>query len=370
MKKKILTFLCFIFMTFGMFTGCSGFVDDESLVITNITTQVLEDGRTMVVITYEDEEVQPAIFYIPKGEDGIQGVQGDGIKEITYELNDNGDYVLKVTFTNPEIDPVEFIVKNGVSISGIETFVNEKDGETYFVIKYSNGTSSEPMMIPKGEDGKNGKDGSTIIAYTNTINDDGSVTLSFYFSTGEMYTCDIPAPQKGETGRGIKAIISSEDEENYYLTIEYTDDSEPETFSFAKPTPNTWHRGEGTPGTSIGKDGDYYFDIKSNDIYTKIDGAWFLIIDFEDSETLCTVTFDLNSDDAFFPEGFGYSKYYTIPKGSNFASCGTAVPIPVRNGYVFNGWYTTQSPSVVNGSFNDLTTVASNLKLYANWIEK
>ena len=81
MKKKILTFLCFIFMTFGMFTGCSGFIaEDESLIITSITSEVLEDGRTMVVITYADEEIQPAIFYIPKGETGEQGEEGNGIK--------------------------------------------------------------------------------------------------------------------------------------------------------------------------------------------------------------------------------------------------------------------------------------------------
>ena len=73
MKKKIFTFLCFIFMTFGMFTGCGGFIDDESLVITSITTELLEDGRTMVVITYDDEDTKPLIFYIPKGDEGVQG---------------------------------------------------------------------------------------------------------------------------------------------------------------------------------------------------------------------------------------------------------------------------------------------------------
>ena len=62
MKKKIFTFLCFIFMTFGLMTGCGGFVDDESLVITSITTELLEDGRTMVVITYDDEELKPSIL--------------------------------------------------------------------------------------------------------------------------------------------------------------------------------------------------------------------------------------------------------------------------------------------------------------------
>ena len=83
-------------MIFGMFTGCSGFVvEDESLIITSITSQVLDDGRTMVVITYADEEIAPAIFYLPKGDTGEQGEEGNGIKEITHELDERTNNLQK-----------------------------------------------------------------------------------------------------------------------------------------------------------------------------------------------------------------------------------------------------------------------------------
>lgn len=365
MKKKILTFLCFIFMTFGMFTGCSGFVmDDESLIITSITSEVLEDGRTMVVITYADEEIQPAIFYILKGETGEQGEEGNGIKEITHELDERTNTItVTITFTDPSIDPVTFELSNGVSIKSLEEIVDEETGEVSFVLHYTDGTSSEPISVPKGE---NGKDGSMIVAYRQTVNEDGSVTLQFAFSTGEVYTCDIPAPQKGEDGRGIVAIVGTTDELYYYVTFTYNDETT-ETIKFDKPVPNTWHTGIGTPSNSLGNNGDFYFDTSRKDIYTKMDGEWIKIVDFEDSETKYTVEFDLNSEDASFPDGYGYSNYYLIKSGYNFASSGYLVPIPVRIGYTFEGWYTTPNPTVVNGAFTDLTHVSSDMKLFAKW---
>lgn len=367
MKKKILTFLCFIFMVFGMFTGCSGFVvEDESLIITSINSQVLDDGRTMVIITYADEEIEPAIFYIPKGDTGIQGEEGNGIKEITHELDERTNKItVTITFTDPSIDPVVFTLENGVSIKSLEEIVNEETGEVAFIIHYTNGTSSEPITVPKGKDGKNG---SMIIGYEQTVNDDGSVTLLFIFSTGETYTCDIPAPQKGDQGRGIVAIVGTTDEVYYYVTFMYSDDTS-ETIKFDKPVPSTWLAGAGTPSSSLGKDGDFYFDTSRKDIYSKINGEWVRIIDFDDSETKFTVEFNLNAEDAFLPEGYGYSNYYSISSGENFAASGTLVPIPQRIGYTFEGWYTTPNPTVVNGKFTDLTPVMSNMKLYAKWVE-
>lgn len=367
MKKKILTFLCFIFMVFGMFTGCSGFVvEDESLIITSINSQVLDDGRTMVIITYADEEIEPAIFYIPKGDTGIQGEEGNGIKEITHELDERTNKItVTITFTDPSIDPVVFTLENGVSIKSLEEIVNEETGEVAFIIHYTNGTSSEPITVPKGKDGKNG---SMIIGYEQTVNDDGSVTLLFIFSTGETYTCDIPAPQKGDQGRGIVAIVGTTDELYYYVTFTFNDETT-ETIKFDKPVPATWHTGAGTPSSSLGNNGDFYFDTSRKDIYSKINGEWVRIIDFDDSETKFTVEFNLNAEDAFLPEGYGYSNYYSISSGENFAASGTLVPIPQRIGYTFEGWYTTPNPTVVNGKFTDLTPVMSNMKLYAKWVE-
>ena len=370
MKKKILTFFCFIFMIFGMFTGCSGFVvEDESLIITSITSQVLDDGRTMVVITYADEEIAPAIFYIPQGEEGIQGEEGNGIKEITHELDERTNTItVTITFTDPSIDPVVFTLENGVSIKSLEEVVDE-DGNVSFILHFSNGTSSEPISIPRGKDGK---DGSMIVGYEQMLNEDGSVTLLFLFSTGEIYRCDIPAPQKGEDGRSIIAIVGTTDELYYYVTFTFNDDTT-ETIKFDKPVPNTWHSGyEGRPGDSFGKDGDFYFDLANNDVYYKSNGRWDLIIDFEsnnDSETW-KVNFNLNGEGARLIGGHNYKLSYDITKGSNFACDKKPVPIAEREGYTFGGWYTTPTePTIVNGAFTDLTTVNSNLELYAYWIE-
>ena len=361
MKKKILTFFCFIFMVFGMFTGCSGFVvQDESLIITSITSQVLEDGRTMVVITYADEEVEPAIFYLPKGDTGEQGEEGNGIKEITHEYDERTNTIIvTITFTDPTMAPVTYTLKNGVTIKSLEEIVDD-NGNVSFVIHFSNGTSSEPISVPKGEDG------SKIVGYRQVINEDGSVTLQFAFSTGEIYTCDIPAPQKGEDGRSIIAIVGTTDELYYYVTFTFSDDTT-ETVKFEKPIPSTWLTGTGTPSSSLGNDGDFYFDTSRKDIYTKVDGSWVKLVDFEDTETKFTVEFDLNAEDAIFPDGYEYSNYYSILAGENFVSSGYLVPIPVRTGYTFEGWYTTPNPTVVNGAFTDLTPVSSDMKLYAKW---
>lgn len=362
MKKKILTFLCFIFMTFGLFTGCSGFIaEDEPLTIANITSQILDDGTTQVTIIYTDEEIPPVVFYIPKGDDGEKGEKGNGIKEISHELDEfRNVVVVTITFTDPALEPVVFELENGSSIRSLEEVVDE-NGNVSFILHFTDGTSSDPISVP------NGKDGSMIVGYEQTINEDGSVTLMFFFSTGEIYTCDIPAPQKGEDGRGIVAIVGTTDELYYYVTFTFNDETT-ETIKFDKPVPNTWLTGAGIPGSLLGNNGDFYFDTSRKDIYYKVEGEWIKIVDFEDSETKYTVEFDLNAEDAYLPDGYGYSNYYLIKAGENFASSGTLVPIPVRNGYAFEGWYTSSNPTIVNGTFNDLTPVMSNMKLYAKWI--
>lgn len=371
MKKKIFTFLCFIFMSFGMFTGCSGFVvDDESLYISNITSQVLEDGTTMVTIIYTDDEIEPVVFYIPKGQTGETGQSGNGIKEISYIVNETTGYLeVTITFTDPSMEPVEYILKNGNSIKELEQIVDEETGEVSFVLHFTDGTSSEPISVPSGKDGK---DGSLIIGYEQVINDDGSATLMFIFSTGDIYTCEIPAPQKGDDGRGILAIVGTSDEEYYYLTIQYSDDTS-ETIQFDKPVPNTWYSGyEGRPADSYGNNGDYFFDLANNDIYHKMNNKWELIIDLEsnsDSETW-KVTFNLNGEGAKLVSGHNYKLSYDIKKGSNFASDKVNVPIAEREGYAFGGWYTTSTePTIVHGAFTDLTTVNNDLELYAYWIK-
>lgn len=364
MKKKIITLLSFIILSFSMLTGCGSFIEDGSIEIAGINSQILDDGRTMVVITYTDEEVSPTIFYIPKGETGEDGEQGNGIKSITYATNDlYGTVDIVITFTDSSMEPVKLTLTNGVSIKSIEEVKDEDGNNIGFIIHYTDGTSSNQIDIPQGQQGT---DGVGISYYRQITNDDGSSKIIFQFTDGRIFECTIPAPERGKDGRGIEAIIGTEDEEYYYVTFKYNDGSEDETLQFNKPSsPVEWDSGDGVPGNSFGEEGDFYFDTYGKAIYKKIDGVWVLIIDFESP---CVVTFNLNAPDAYFPEGFGYSSTYVINSGHCFYSSNKQVPIPLRTGYIFKGWYTTENtPSVVHGAFTDLTTVKSNMTLYASW---
>ncbi len=366
MKKKILTFLTFIFISFSMLTGCGSLMGEESLVIESLTTELLSDGRTKIIITYTDETIAPVTFYIPKGDTGEQGEKGDGIKKITHSQDPiSGNVTVTIELTNGE-EPVTYTLTNGVSVSNIETRVDEKTGTTYMKVNYSDGTSSEEIAIPKGQDGKG------IIGYTQVPNEeDGSSTLVIMFSDNTSYDVKIPAPERGEQGRGILAIVSNEDENYYYVTFYYTDETE-ETIYFSKPEkPNEWYYGASNPANTLGKDGDFYYNTETKTIFHNENGTWVEVFSYEDTLVTCEVKFYLNGVDAVIPAIYNQNLTYQIQKGTNFASHNYPVPIPIARDpqYVFNGWYTEpDNITIVNGSFNDLTTVSTDMKLYANWI--
>ena len=372
MKNKIIAFLCSLFMIFSI-SSCS-FTADETLEISTLTTKLLDDGTTMVMITYTDETVEPTIFYIPKGDEGEKGETGNGIKEVLYEYDENGDYIVTIKFTDETVEPLVFNLKNGISIEGVTTTTDEETGKVYMTVNFSNGTSSETIELPRGE---KGKDGSVIVNYGVTPNEEtGGQTLFFIFSTGEIVNVEIPAPQKGEDGRGIAAIVGYEDDNLYYITFYFTDDSEPETVEFTKPQqPNTWltiSSGKG-PDSSLGKNGDYCYDTVANAIYHKDGGSWVLLVDFDDVETTHTVKFDVNADDAYLVDGFGFSSSYELTRGSTFYAytkdTGRLMPVAARPGYKFIGWYSSSELTVNSGQFTDLTPIYSDMTLYAQWSE-
>lgn len=370
MKNKIIAFLCSIFMIFSI-SGCS-FTADETLEISTLTTKLLDDGTTMVMITYTDETLEPLVFYIPKGDEGEKGETGNGIKEIKEEVDPKtGDVILTIYFTDEEMEPISYTLKNGVSITNITT--EEVEGKTYLTVHYSDGTDSEPFEIPKGD---KGEDGRGIIFYEKIDNEDGSTSLRFVFSDETEMTVEIPAPEKGEDGRGIAGIVGYEDGNLYYITFYFTDDSEPQTIEFSKPAaPNTWltiSSGKG-PDSSLGKNGDYCYDTVANAIYHKDGGSWILLVDFDDVETTHTVKFDVNADDAYLVDGFGFSSSYELTRGSTFYAytkeTGRLMPVAARPGYKFIGWYSSSELTVNSGKFTDLTPIYSDMTLYAQWSE-
>ena len=364
MKKflKALLFASILTVSSTQLVGCGMFFSDPNSgsLISKIEAITLENGDTKIVITYEDEYKDPVEFVVPKGKDGVVG---NGIKEITSSLSEDGKHTLiNIEFTDEDYSDKVFEVKNGVSIKKVESFVDEKTGEYMLKVIFTDDTESEPFEMPRGQDG-NG-----IIGFDPVVNEDGSQKLTFHFSQSEDVVVDIPAPSDG---RGIKQIVSSESDTEYFITIIYTDDTE-EPLTFAKPVPTTWHNGSGEPEFDKGNVGDYYLDIVHNDIYYKDVTGWSLKIDFDSDEEPHKVTFNLNdSDEAKASMPVGYDDYtYEVKNGTYFSSSsngGKPIPSPTRNGYKFIGWYTSTVITPTTAQFNELTPVFDDITLYARW---
>lgn len=370
MKKSLLIALVCLLTVF--LTGCGAFFGgDESILIEKIEYKYIEEeSLTRVTVTYLNEDKLPDVFDIPNGVPGLQGpvgADGNGIASIEYEYNEEGTATeIKVTYSNEELEPTIFEIPHGRSISGVRSETDRATGNTIMYLEYSDGTESDQIVIRKGVDGN------SIIGYNQVINEDLSVTLTFQCSQSDDVVITIPAPQKGDTGRGIDSMIASETDTEYLILVKFTDETE-ETLSFKKPTePATWLTGFNPPVSSDGKVGDYYYDTTNNTIYHKVDeeNGWTEILDLNGTKETFTIKFNLNDDDggptAYMPQSSFSS--YKLQYGQCFGtSIYKVVPIPTRAGYTFVGWYLTPVVSPVNGTFTDMTAVFSDMTLYACW---
>lgn len=362
--KKFLC-ICSLLLSFLLILGCASFVgnDDEVLQISDIKSQLLDNGDILITISYLDESQKPTTFTVPKGKQGETGI---GIKEVlTSEKNDGNTKVITIVYTDSLIQPTVVELNNGLSILNIQTVFDDVTNNTSMILEYSDGTVSEPIILPKGD---NGKDGLGIVEIKQRVNRDFSVTLTIVMSNEEEVQVTIPAPQKGEDGLGIKDIVSVPNGDKYIMTITYTDDTVKE-LEFARP--NKWFSEMSIPSSDDGINGDLWYDLAHNVIYVKQNNKWNKIIDLSitTSQTY-TIRFELNDSNdepASLPVGSLFT--YEIVSGHYFKDSGYDIPIPTRNGYSFKGWYTVKVPTVVNGAFTDLTPVFSDLILFAIWEE-
>ena len=358
--------LSFLLISSASLTSCFGF-GEEALQINTITTVTLENGDIQVIITYTDEDVKPTTFVVPKGTAGEDGKDGNGIKEITYsQSEDKQNTIVNIAFTQQGVNPVDVIVPNGVSVTGIDQSFDEETQMTTLIVNFSDGTKSDPILIPKGE---KGEDGISVLGIEKKVNRDLSVTLTFMLSSGEETIVTIPAPEKGEDGRGIKEIISIPNGDKYVMTIVFDDDTTQE-LEFARP--NRWFSESSEPTRNDGIDGDLWYDTAHQIIYIKQNGRWIVTMNFNDVvDYTYTIKFELNDNNenpANMP--IGTLIEYEIDVDSNFYSSGYTIPVPTREGYEFAGWYTVKVPNkLINGMFTDLTPVISDMTLYASWIE-
>ncbi len=366
MKKKILLLILVLFTSF-MINGCGGsFFEEESLQLVGMTSIQQPDGSTILRIEYNDSTKNIEIP-IPRG------TQGNGISSIVTNKDDN-DIITSVTinYTDKSMTPAIFEVRDGVSINGVITETNEETGEVYLVVLFNDGTKSEPFLLPKGD---KGEDGNGFTGFESETLEDGSQIYYFHFSKSEDVVVNIPAPIKGEDGLGIQSIVGTEEDGLYVIKVTYSDGTEAEPIYFNKPKdPNTWHKGSGAPESTLGKQGDYYFDITGKIIYGKEAYGWAQIITFNQSVESLFIDFYLNDDDsdvkAIMPadlSGVVRTKYLVL-KNTFFKDNGWGpIPTPVRAGYIFKGWCTSPRVTATSGMFTDLTPILSDLELYAIW---
>lgn len=368
MKNKFLTFLLILMFMFGL-SSC-GFVVEEEIQISSISTKLLEDGQTMIVITYVDDVQDPTIFYLPKGQDGVAGV---GIVDIKYNLSEDKNST-DVIITMSDDTTQTVTVNNGISIVGTKRVLDENDGKYYLVMEFSDGSESKVEL----EKGEAGDDGLSIVDFAteDVLDDNGNLiekilTFTFSNNAGNEYSTTVNIPiVKGEAGRGITATSQRYDKQtNSYVLVVYYSDGTSEDIPIELPNITQWYSYYGSP-YDIGKEGDYFFDTRNKIIYNRqADGSWTPVVSLSSSNQYCTVTFDLNDTDntAYFEKDDfpnGGNQLLTIKNGTIASDL---LPNPEKPGYRFAGWYTVTNPSINNGNFTDLTPVTANITLYAKW---
>lgn len=340
--------------------SCSSFFQEDSVLIKDVKTEVLEDGSTQITISYYNEDREDTVIVLPKGQEGTVGKDGVGIKDVLTEPQEDGTTKVTITFTDDEEPAKEFIIPTGVSVSSIS--YEEIEGEPFMVVHYSNGVDSEPIPLVKGPQG-NG-----ITSYEVVENEDGSISIRFEFSESDPIDIMIPAPKKGDS---IVYAYGYEDGDNYVLMFMLTDGTYLEPVTLPKPQAGTqWLSGVGSPSGREGNIGDFYFDTANNVIYQKRSAtSWTRVVSLgngQESREDITIRFDLNANGDPTARMSGFDSY-TIKAYSTFSSSGYAIPIPVRDSFDFAGWYTKREITATAGKLDDLTVLVQDATFYAIW---
>lgn len=116
--------------------------------IQSVDVSLDEDGNSVLIFTYTDNTESEPIT-IPKGKDGTDGV---GIKDVTYELNEEtGNYDITISYTDDREPTVVSIPssKDGLGIKSIEYSDMQSDDSNYgLIVTYTDNTAAV-IRIPR-----------------------------------------------------------------------------------------------------------------------------------------------------------------------------------------------------------------------------
>ena len=361
MNRRLLKGLSLL-MGLSALTGlssCSFFTDpDSGVTIKTVETTTRGDGSVQVKIIYDNENKEPTVFVLPAA---------TGIDEITSAKEKNG--AITITFKTTDGKSESFTIPAVKSIDYIEPTYNE-DGSITLTIVYTDGTKDKNQIAlskgDKGDPGEDGKDGKGIKSIETQGQPDGSMKLMITY-TDDTTDDSIIVPR----GTYILSVdYSTDDQGNTKVSFSFSDGTSQE---FVLKRQSGWIAGEGAPKPAQGQPGDFYYDQDANAIYFYYeDKGWSLLLNLTTStNTPYTVTFELNADeDGSATLLYDAPKSYRIKGGHTFYSDSLSVPMAERNGYTFEGWYTDKIVTPVMGAFTNLTSVWSDMTLYAHWISK
>ena len=311
------------------FTITNG-IDGEDGVGIKTIAKTSTDGLTDIyTITYTDETF--TTFTVTNGKDGQDGKNGNGIKSISKTSTDGLTDTYTITLTDGST--TTFTITNGKNGQdgvdgedgvGIKLIVKTAtDGliDTYTITYTDNSTSNFSIT--------NGQNGVSIVSVYKTKTEGNVDTYTITFSDGSESYFTITNGQNGtdgEDGRGILTIAktSSEGLVDIY-TITYSDG----TYSTFTVTNGE----DGIDGVD-GEDGLSAYEIYISYFpeYNKSEKEWIIDLINGNLQTVepktYTVTFDSNGgSDVPSQSGIIYAGKATKPED------------PVKNGYIFDGWW-------------------------------
>lgn len=360
-KSKLLFLLglsCFI----GPLSSCSAFFGGDEYTITDTQVTTDENGNTIVTITFSGEDIAPLTFTIPQ--------QAISIDSVTSNLNnDNVTLTIKYTDSSKDDTVITIPVVKGDTGKGIENVEvgSDAEGNTTIVFAYSDGTKSDLITIPKGIDGKDGT-GIQNITVNKTSTGVNEVVITF--------TDDTIKPLKFPINDGISIVDFYYDEatstDDFYKIIIIFSDNSTRELELPRPQVSNWLSGTTIPSNNLGKKGDFYVNLLTGDVYTKLDGeSWSYLFSIKgsggatQSETY-NVVFNLRDDEYTSELNPGSQTLVRVEEGETISL--ENIPVPIKDGYIFDGWYAGEDESNPNvGKFTNLTVVTSNLDLYARW---
>ncbi|MDY2914270.1 MAG: InlB B-repeat-containing protein [Candidatus Enteromonas sp.] len=365
MKKGALLLLTASLMS------CGGkfFGGEDEVAISDVAAYVDNmTGATIITITFTDEEKAPLVFTIPQG---VAGRDGVSISEVTSTVSEDGKSVtLHIVFSDTNYPPVDIQIPiiEGKGISDIQVGENEQ-GDVTMDIHYTDGTSTGPIPIPSGKDGK---DGNGIDHIEATAPDhDGVITVTVYFTNGTSESFEI---QNGKDGSSISSLSVNKEKstgKDYVIEVKLTDGSIV-TLRLEKPQATIWFAGLGEPkesNTKGAKAGDFYLDKLSGNVYQYNGTTWEFVFCMKSSGSASEavhhmVTFDAGDGYALVEEKQVKYWYMEVKEGQTVDL--SSIEIPTLEGYVFDGWFT--DPTNVNsGQFTDMTIVTKKLNLKAKY---